>query len=56
MSDVANSPSAVNLAYVEELFEAYQRDPSSVPQEWHQYFATQINGDAWPDRRSDHAP
>ncbi|MBL9170881.1 MAG: 2-oxoglutarate dehydrogenase E1 component [Verrucomicrobiales bacterium] len=52
MSDVASSPSAVNLAYVEELFEAYQRDPSSVPQEWHQYFATQINGDAWPDRRT----
>ncbi len=51
--DIGSSgPNASNLGYVEELFEAYQCDPRSVPAEWHQYFATQLNGDAWPDRKT----
>ncbi len=29
-----------NLAYVEELFEAYLRDPNQVPEEWRSYFDT----------------
>jgi 2-oxoglutarate dehydrogenase E1 component len=34
------SPGAVNLAYVEGLYEDYLRDPSSVPSDWQPYFAT----------------
>lgn len=52
MSQTANDPNVVNLGYVEDLFEAYQRDPNSVPADWQQYFATQTNGDTWPDRRT----
>ncbi|HEV2694656.1 MAG TPA: 2-oxoglutarate dehydrogenase E1 component [Verrucomicrobiae bacterium] len=33
-----------NLAYVEQLYADYQRDPQSVPQEWGAYFATSKNG------------
>lgn len=51
MSDAVGGLNVSNLAYVEELFEAYQRDPRSVPDEWQSYFATQNNGDAWPSRR-----
>ena len=29
-----------NLAYVEELFESYLRDPNQVPEEWRSYFDT----------------
>ena len=39
-----------SVGYVEELFEAYQADPASVPPEWQTYFR-QGNGDAWPNRR-----
>lgn len=27
-----------NVAYIEELFETYLRDPNEVPEEWRQYF------------------
>ena len=27
-----------NAAYVEDLFEAYLRDPNAVPEEWREYF------------------
>jgi 2-oxoglutarate dehydrogenase E1 component len=50
--DSATTLSASNLAYVEELYELYQRDPQSIPEEWQHYFATQSNGDSWPDRRT----
>src|SRR5690606_5785997 len=46
-------PSAVqvaNLAYVEELFESFRRDPGSVGPEWRAYFESGGNGDSWPDR------
>lgn len=33
-----HTPGAVNLAYVESLYEDYLRDASLVPQEWHEYF------------------
>ncbi len=52
MSNDSTSPNVSNLAYVEELFEAYQRDPKSVPDEWQRYFDTQSNGDTWPRRRT----
>ena len=50
MTDAATGLNVSNLSYVESLFEAYQRDAKSVPDEWQSYFATQNNGDAWPDR------
>ncbi len=34
-----------NLAYVEALLAAYQRDPASVPPEWREYFRHWGNGD-----------
>lgn len=52
MSNAVNDPNVSNLGYVEELFEAYQRDPRAVPEEWQHYFATQTNGDRWPERRT----
>jgi 2-oxoglutarate dehydrogenase E1 component len=36
---------SANLAYIEELLEAYHRDPESVPERWRQYFRAN-NGDA----------
>ena len=27
-----------NVAYIEELFETYLRDPNEVPEEWRNYF------------------
>ena len=39
-----------NVPYVEELFEAYRRDPESVAPEWRAYFGAGSNGDAWPER------
>ncbi|MBM3846306.1 MAG: 2-oxoglutarate dehydrogenase E1 component, partial [Verrucomicrobia bacterium] len=51
MNSGTNGLNVSNLAYVEALFEAYQRDSKSVPEEWQHYFATQSNGDTWPNRR-----
>jgi 2-oxoglutarate dehydrogenase E1 component len=39
-----------NVAYVEELFERYQKDPASVGPEWQEYFRAGANGEAWPER------
>ncbi|MGE3310253.1 MAG: 2-oxoglutarate dehydrogenase E1 component [Limisphaerales bacterium] len=41
-----------SLGYVEELFEAFRKDPDSVPPEWRDYFrqGNNGNGEAWPDR------
>ncbi len=33
-----------NLAYIEQLYASYQRDPNSVPAEWVEYFAASGNG------------
>ena len=33
-----------NLAYIEQLYASYQRDPGSVPAEWGEYFAAPGNG------------
>ncbi|HAM70818.1 MAG TPA: 2-oxoglutarate dehydrogenase E1 component [Verrucomicrobiales bacterium] len=52
MDPASSGPSALNLAYVEALFESYQSDPRSVPDEWQHYFATQENGSQWPERRN----
>ncbi|MFN0008748.1 MAG: 2-oxoglutarate dehydrogenase E1 component [Planctomycetota bacterium] len=37
-------PNASNLAFVEDLFDRFASDPSSVPPEWREYFATLVNG------------
>jgi len=37
--DGEHAPSAANLAFVESLYEDYLRDPSSVAQDWQQYFS-----------------
>ncbi len=40
-----------NLAYVEDLFENYLKDPNSVPEEWRKYFdqLPGVSGDHRPD-------
>ncbi len=38
-------PSNLNLAFVEELYTDYLRDPASVPADWQEYFKQIANGD-----------
>src|SRR5687767_2954497 len=40
-----SQPGTINLAFVEDLYASYLRDPSSVSADWQQYFATIRNGD-----------
>ena len=40
MSNSGNWPTEMNLAFVEELYADYQRDPTSVSAEWQDYFAS----------------
>jgi 2-oxoglutarate dehydrogenase E1 component len=40
------APDASNLAFVEELYADFQRNPDSVSAEWGQYFGKQDNGHA----------
>jgi len=44
LRDPIRWPNASNLAFVEELFDRYASDPSSVPPEWREYFASLVNG------------
>src|ERR1700692_3159145 len=44
MSEPANRTGIQNLAYVEQLYADYRRDPDSVPAEWREYFAASVNG------------
>jgi 2-oxoglutarate dehydrogenase E1 component len=37
-------PNASNLAFVEELYAEFSRDPASVPDSWRAYFASLANG------------
>jgi 2-oxoglutarate dehydrogenase E1 component len=55
-------PSVPNLAFVEDLYHAWVRDPSSVPEAWRRYFerlprtaGTAPAPDAFPPRRLDGA-
>jgi len=36
---------AINLAYVENMYEQYLRQPSSVPPDWQNYFADKASGE-----------
>jgi 2-oxoglutarate dehydrogenase E1 component len=38
----AMSPDSLNLAYLEELYQRYQADHTSVPEEWRAYFTTLV--------------
>jgi 2-oxoglutarate dehydrogenase E1 component len=40
-----SQPGTINLAFVEDLYASYLRDPSSVSADWQQYFAAIRNGD-----------
>jgi 2-oxoglutarate dehydrogenase E1 component len=46
MSKTELLPAAANLSFVEDLFEKYASDPSSVPPDWQQYFNEVANGEA----------
>ncbi|HEY1716733.1 MAG TPA: 2-oxoglutarate dehydrogenase E1 component, partial [Verrucomicrobiae bacterium] len=35
-----------NLAYLENFYADYRRDPNSVPAEWREFFAATVNGDS----------
>jgi 2-oxoglutarate dehydrogenase E1 component len=43
--DSDGQPGAVNLAFVEGLYEDYLREPSSVPPDWQRYFSTIAEGE-----------
>jgi 2-oxoglutarate dehydrogenase E1 component len=43
-----------NLAYIEELFETFRRDPNAVAPEWRAYFQNGKAQEPWPDRASLH--
>ena len=44
MNESANNTGIQSLAYVEQFYADYRRDPSSVPAEWRDYFAAAGNG------------
>jgi 2-oxoglutarate dehydrogenase E1 component len=52
MNETGRLPGSVNLAFVEQLYADYERDPSAVSPEWHDYFeafdsgAGRVNGTA----------
>jgi 2-oxoglutarate dehydrogenase E1 component len=44
MSESANKTGIQSLAYIEQFYADYRRDPNSVPSEWRDYFAATANG------------
>ena len=44
MSESAKKTGIQNLAYVEQFYADYRRDPDSVPPAWREYFAASANG------------
>jgi 2-oxoglutarate dehydrogenase E1 component len=48
MNEEAAQPGSINLAFLEDLYASYLRDPASVSADWQRYFA--------PIRNGDHAP
>ncbi|MCC5809800.1 MAG: 2-oxoglutarate dehydrogenase E1 component [Ectothiorhodospiraceae bacterium] len=47
--------SGINATFIEELYEAYLRDPSQVPQEWRAYFQGLEHGDPRQVREIPHS-
>jgi 2-oxoglutarate dehydrogenase E1 component len=46
MNKEMSQPGTINLAFVEELYASYLRDPASVSSDWQDYFAQMRNGDS----------
>ncbi|MBI3849332.1 MAG: 2-oxoglutarate dehydrogenase E1 component [Verrucomicrobia bacterium] len=46
MSELRNKTGIQSLAYIEQFYADYRRDPSLVPAEWREYFAAAGDGDA----------
>jgi 2-oxoglutarate dehydrogenase E1 component len=44
MSEFAIKAGIQSLAYVEQFYADYRRDPNSVPEEWREYFDASVNG------------
>ena len=44
MNAAANKTGIQSLAYIEQFYADYRRDPASVPPEWREYFAATTNG------------
>src|ERR1700722_1458931 len=53
MGESANKIGIQSLAYIEQFYADYRRDPNSVPAEWREYFASSGNG-ADDARQLDH--
>lgn len=45
MNDDFSALGTINLAFVEELYDQYLREPQSVPDDWRDYFRSVANGD-----------
>src|SRR5690606_35591032 len=41
------SPNAMSLAFVEELYADFLRDPASVPEDWRRYFESSVNANGF---------
>jgi 2-oxoglutarate dehydrogenase E1 component len=54
MAEERSVPAVLNLPYVEDLFQAWQRDSRSVPEEWQRHF--QSLGDGQGNRRRVNGP
>jgi len=46
VNEGAAQPGTINLAFLEELYTSYLRDPASVSADWQQYFSQIRNGDS----------
>ena len=51
MSTPVSLPNQSNLAFVESLYAQYCADPTSVPEEWREYFDKLFDGEAWIENR-----
>lgn len=45
MNHDVSQPGSINLAFAEELYSQFLREPSSVPEDWREYFRLLQNGD-----------
>src|SRR3982751_4430577 len=45
MNKTVIPPNPANLAFTEQLYEDFLRDPASVPEEWRAYFSGIANGE-----------
>jgi len=45
VNEVVSQPGSINLAFLEDLYADYLRDPASVSADWQEYFGSIRNGD-----------